>query len=106
VDAECFERELAARDEEPGLRHVEKAPESHRMDSGMSGALRAQTCRSAIRSRCTERTHRTSPDERHQARHIGTYALVAVDAHIAGSGALGAGALGVVLCGSGAHDRL
>jgi hypothetical protein len=23
-----------------------------------------------------ERAHRTSPDERHQARHIGTYALV------------------------------
>jgi hypothetical protein len=37
---------------------------------------------------------------------IGTYALVALDAQIAGSGALGVGALGVVLCGSGARDGL
>jgi hypothetical protein len=40
------------------------------------------------------------------ARQIGTYVLGSLYARNAGSGALGAGALGVVLCGSSAHERL
>jgi hypothetical protein len=37
-----------------------------------------------VRRPRTERAHRTSPDDRRQARHIGTYVVVALDAQIAG----------------------
>jgi hypothetical protein len=48
----------------------------------------------------TERAHRTSLDETRQARHIGTYALVPLDAQNAGSGARENEDLRVVLCAS------